>query len=90
MLYNKRFDPLSVPCPGRRRRSGTNQAIGHRCHSLAWAFDPASCVPQANATLGNDTDMKEYGDIRELRREGGNAGMEAAIEWIGFFQKQTK
>ena len=67
-----------------------NQAIGHQWHSFAWSFGPLSSVPRNDATLGNDTDMKEYGDIRELRREGGNAGMEAAIEWIGFFQKQTK
>lgn len=30
----------------------SNQAIGHRCHSLAWAFGPASFVPRVNAALG--------------------------------------
>jgi len=44
--------PLSGPCPGRRRRSGTNQAIGHRCHSLACACGAASFVPRVNAALG--------------------------------------
>jgi len=30
-----------------------NQAIGHRCHWLAWAFGPASCVPRVNAALAH-------------------------------------
>ena len=43
--------PLLSPCPGRCRRSGTNQAIGRRWPLLAWAFGSASCVPRVNAAL---------------------------------------
>ena len=48
-----RRSPYRVHVQAGAACGGTNQAIGHRCHLLAWAFGPASFVPRVNAAFGN-------------------------------------
>jgi hypothetical protein len=43
--------PYRVHVPVVAAAVGTNQAIGPRCHLLAWAFGPASGVPRVNVAL---------------------------------------